>query len=421
MSLAGAEAAPVRVVRICPTTVLTFLVFLSIALVPRFGSLAVLAFLASGALLILRRYDVILARAGPAWWILAVPVWCTISTVWSDYPALSLRYGVQLGLSLVVAMAISAALSPRTLLRTLFVVLAVVAALSLLIGSSRGDTGALQGIFGSKNAFSQTMGLWAISGLALALGRDETRPWRLAGLLSLGPAVLMLVLGQSAGWLVSSVLSIGAGLLFGLLRRWYPAQRALFLLFACAGAAAALYLIQPYLDAIFALFLDATDKDVTLTGRTDLWQEAFDQIADDPLLGKGYNAVWVEGNDVAERMWEMFGITTKTGFHFHNTWISNTVEVGLIGIAFQIAVVGYALVVSLVRVLGDARSDTLFFAMFTLMQVTMSAIELVAFMQFHFESMLLVAAAVYGVRARREEGGRTARRAPSGPAHSAAA
>ena len=82
-------------------------------------------------------------------------------------------------------------------------------------------------------------------------------------------------------------------------------------------------------------FLDATGKDVTLTGRTDLWAVAFQEIAERPLLGVGFQAFWVHGNPLAEQLWAQFGISGRGGFHFHNTLISNTVEIGLLGAALQ--------------------------------------------------------------------------------------
>ena len=82
----------------------------------------------------------------------------------------------------------------------------------------------------------------------------------------------------------------------------------------------------------------STGKDVTLTGRTDLWAVAFQEIAERPVLGTGFQAFWVQGNPLAEELWAMFGIDSRSGFHFHNTLLSNAVEIGIVGVALQAVV-----------------------------------------------------------------------------------
>jgi hypothetical protein len=84
-------------------------------------------------------------------------------------------------------------------------------------------------------------------------------------------------------------------------------------------------------DAILA----ATGKDITLTGRTDLWRVGLEQIAERPWLGQGYQAFWQPGNPEAEHLWRAFGIESRTGFHFHNLYLSNAVEIGIPGAALQ--------------------------------------------------------------------------------------
>ena len=44
------------------------------------------------------------------------------------------------------------------------------------------------------------------------------------------------------------------------------------------------------LAELACLFLDLTGKDITLTGRTDLWTVALVQISERPLLGVGFQA-----------------------------------------------------------------------------------------------------------------------------------
>ena len=102
-------------------------------------------------------------------------------------------------------------------------------------------------------------------------------------------------------------------------------------------SAAVAVLLSSMTDELAKAFLDLTGKDITLTGRTDLWAVAFQEIAERPVLGTGFQAFWVQGNPLAEQLWAMFGIGSRAGFHFHNTLISNTVEIGLVGATLQAA------------------------------------------------------------------------------------
>jgi exopolysaccharide production protein ExoQ len=81
------------------------------------------------------------------------------------------------------------------------------------------------------------------------------------------------------------------------------------------------------MDFVLGLF----GKDSTLTGRTYLWEQGWNAVQKSPILGVGYAAYWVQGFAEAERLWNEFYITTRTGFHFHNTYIEALVELGFVG------------------------------------------------------------------------------------------
>jgi exopolysaccharide production protein ExoQ len=158
------------------------------------------------------------------------------------------------------------------------------------------------------------------------------------------------------------------------------------------------------------VFLDATGKDLTLTGRTDLWQVALDEIAARPWLGAGYQAVWVAGNPLAETLWREFLIESRTGFHFHNAYLSNAVEIGVIGMTMQALLVFGGLIGTLAWVMRDFRAETLFLALFMVRQIVLSMIEVPFFFQFDMATILTVTALVYVRRAAAERTGPVSRR-----------
>jgi len=103
----------------------------------------------------------------------------------------------------------------------------------------------------------------------------------------------------------------------------------LFTVGACALVGAVMAALNlGLLDFVLGIF----GKDSTLTGRTYLWEQGWEAAQQFPILGYGYAAYWVQGFAEAERLWAEFYITTRTGFHFHNTYIETLVELGFVGV-----------------------------------------------------------------------------------------
>jgi exopolysaccharide production protein ExoQ len=313
---------------------------------------------------------------------------------------LSLRYGAQLGLTMVFAVTMASRLSPAAFVRLIWVCFAIAVIASLLFGQVRADGLGWLGIYGSKNAFAMVMATFLLVSFAFVLDRRVGRIWRWAGAGGVGLALVLVLLAQSTGVLIASALAMICGLVIALMRKFSAWQRLSLAVIGCLALIVAALLVISMRAQVLELVLNTTGKDVTLTGRTDLWAVAVEQWRLHPLIGQGYQAFWVPGNPVAEQMWAMFGIEAKSGFHFHNTWLSNAVEIGVIGVALQAIVFGTAVVLSVRWALWCPSVESLFFAMFILRQTILSMVEVVAFMQFDLMSLLTVCAAVYGLRAR---------------------
>ena len=105
------------------------------------------------------------------------------------------------------------------------------------------------------------------------------------------------------------------------------------------------------------LLLGAFGKDATLTGRTYLWSEGWAAAAETPVVGIGYQAYWVQGFSEAERLWAEFYITSRSGFHFHNTYIEVLVELGFVGLVLIGLVMVRVLLAHLGRMLNDGHNQ----------------------------------------------------------------
>lgn len=386
--------------RVCPNVVLTFLAFTSLLFTVWFGSLAALTFLITGSILWLRNPTRALNEAFRYWPILALPLWCLLTWFWSRDPSDSMRYSIQLGFTCLVAVAMAARLSPRNFVWVIFAVHGIAAVLSLAMPSPFGEGEGWRGIFGSKNAFAFAMSNMILVSLALVLDKRTVFRGRILASVGLLLSCFLLIMGQSAGALVTTLLAGTLGLVLAGMGRIPAGLRIMLLLLATLGSVAAGLIAWDFRTEIAAVFLDATGKDMTLTGRTELWSVAFDEIARHPLLGQGYGAVWSPGNPVAEAMWAKFGITGKSGFHFHNTWISNAVEIGIVGAAIEAVLFGAAVVLVWRWALLSPSAPSIFFTILMTRLLVLSAIEVVVYGQFSGDTMIAVAALVYGIRFR---------------------
>ncbi len=397
----GVLEGPGPLLRLCPNVILTGAALLSLLFVVWFASLAALGFLVAGLALWARQPARAVADLVRFWPIHLMAGWCLLSTFWSNEPAITLRLGIQLALTLLIAVAMATRLAPRTFVLVAFVAFGIAAVASLLFGRVRGDGAGWLGIFGSKNEFAFAMSVMTLLSLALLL--DRRGGWiRLPALLGALLGTFLLIMGQSAGALLTTAMAGALGLALVTLRHARLAARLLALVLAFLAAMAVALVVVEYRVELAATFLDVTGKDVTLTGRTDLWAEALREIQARPLLGQGFQAVWVPGNPVAEAMWARFGITNRSGFNFHNTWISNAVEIGLIGVGLQLAVFLTTLALVGRWVVATQTAASLFFAMFMARQLATSLVEVVAYFNFNVITILTVVALVYGLRVQAE-------------------
>lgn len=404
----------VSALRLCPNAILAGTALLSLLFVVWFGSVAALGFLVSGVALWARQPTRAMADLLRFWPVHLIAGWALLSTFWSNEPALTVRLGIQLALTLVIAVAMGTRLAPRAFVRVAFVAFGIAAVASLLFGQIRADGAGWLGIFGSKNEFAFAMSVMTLLSLALLLERQGG--WiRLPALVGMLLGAFLLVQGQSAGAILTTAMSGVLGLALVTLRHARLAARLLVLVLAMLVALAIALVVVEYRVELAEAFLDVTGKDVTLTGRTELWAEALREIRARPLLGQGFQAVWVPGNPVAEAMWARFGIGTRSGFNFHNTWISNAVEIGLVGIGIQLAVFLTTLAVVARWVVATQTAASLFFAMFMARQVTTSLVEVVVYFNFNVITILTVVALVHGLRVQAEasQHARPAARSPS--------
>jgi len=348
-----------------------FLIFIMMATqVAQVGPILVLIELALLALLLVLRGRTALLTALKWWPLLLAPILAAVSTLWSDAPMTTLRYGVQFMLTAYIGVLLARLMTPRRFLVVFMVALFVFCIACILYGRQGTSTEGmvLIGLTGSKNQMGYAAQLLILAGLAVLLLKNVVAWLRWVAALCL-PVGVYILLGVNS----ATALLLGIGGAMMLLVLWFtermqPGGRLSALLLVAVIATPLLLLIPEALQAWDHFLYDTLDKDPTLTGRTILWAHADDLIARRPLLGYGYQAIWMGDSTESVALKRIFGVTDGRTFHFHHQFRQVAVDTGLVGLA---AFVGALLAAGLNYIrqvlLHPSVPTSFFFVVFVLM------------------------------------------------------
>ena len=279
-----------------------------------------------------------LLKRGAVFFLL--PALCLLSTLWSDAPLLSVRFGAFMAVGLLICAYTAVRLDHRQFVVAILVTSAALCIGSLLfmrttfVGGLDGGW-AVIGIFPHKNVLGVRMLVLIIAALAVLLDNGYEKIWRALAAVIIFPALFLLLKSNSA---TALVLLLGGGLMVtaigGLwrpaaaVRGLRPALVALTLvLFAGVSLVVAnTYRINPYTEA-----LERLGKDSSLTGRTYIWRIGNEVIADHPVIGVGAGAFWRPGVNQATRIATVFNADNNQ-FYFHNAYYEVMVHLGIVGL-----------------------------------------------------------------------------------------
>jgi exopolysaccharide production protein ExoQ len=333
-----------------------------------------------GVLFPLRVYRAVLWDFLP--WMM--PLWGAISVIWSDQPVLSLRAAVQTGITTLVGIMFAQALQARA-----FVAVVMYSLLASLLASLY-----ISGIFGAKNSLAFAIALLILSSCWVMLDSKQVKFNRIVALLAAASTPPMLVAAGSEGALLTGGLALVCSFVPFLLRPLPPDARSWAIMLGLFVFSAVLVVaFWSYNDLLDVLLL-SIGKDTTLTGRTMLWSYAAGFIADHPF-GVGQQAFWVEGNRAAERFWALFGIYTRTGFHFHNLWLEIGVELGVPGILIAALTTFVIFFKVLQWVLRDPRPESCFFTGLVIFMIWRTIGEAELYSQFNLAFIIFIASYYY--------------------------
>ena len=244
-------------------------------------------------------------RGGIVWLFVII---CSLSVLWSPVPDISFRGALQIAISTGAALVIARALPPRRFMLAVMGALLIAGIASLLVRRSQWNAGVLTlvGIFGSKNQFGLSQALLLMVSGWIFLDRKASLALRMLALLGAALAFVLLIAARSLDATVVAVGALGCSYAARKLN-WFPRRwrgPILCTIILCMTAMFAVVLL--FSDDIFGQGLQFLGKDATLTGRTFLWDRASKMMEENPFLGVGLQAFWVQGNPFAEELWARF-------------------------------------------------------------------------------------------------------------------
>jgi len=285
------------------------------------------------------------------------------SVIWSVSPDDTIRRTIALTMTTLFGLYVGMRFNQMELLRLLAWSLGITMVASWAVSLALPDmgimkgtlAGAWRGVFVHKNQLGSTMMLAVVVFGVLAYRGGQHRRLAWLGVLS---ALTLVVLSNSQTALLICVILVG---LFGLSKLMsLPARHAVPLSAMAIAAALALviaggFLIEPLLQSL--------GRDITLTGRSEIWLRTLDSAAQRPWLGYGYEAFWV---------------TTVQEERAHNGFLDTWLGLG--GIGLIVLVISYSAAVRdgilMLRVPGNKEAYwvVLFLGMYFLQNMTESTI-----------------------------------------------
>lgn len=368
---------------------LSFFVF---AYSSRLGQASILAYYAVWFPLVLIDYRRVLGNSFRYLWVFSFALFCFLSVFWSAAPPVSMRASVQYLTHIICALIAMRTMTVATLSRGAVAGCGLVLLYSLLFGTylydSLDGTYSFVGAFSSKNQLGLYASLGVFFSYATVLIFRARGLWFIAsGLIGL-LSVYSLAASQSATSVITTLGAVALCVGMQVIMSFTPQNRRVF--FAASLIVMAVIGVGALQFGAMDVILSVFGKDATLTGRTYLWQQGIAAARDNPYFGIGYQAYWVPGFSEAERLWQDFYIASRSGFHFHNTYIEAMVETGLAGTLLLTLILLTTVVSHLRRLLTVDRNpgSLLLFGIASLLLVR-SFVEIDIMHPYHIGSFLL--------------------------------
>lgn len=262
-------------------------------------------------------------------------LYLTASMTWSQAPDITLRRMAGIWGPTLFAFYLIWRFDLPSLLSLTSIALGLAAIGSLFYGVVLPDQGIMQdespelqgawrGLYTHKNSLGQVMLGYAVINLAL---------WRLKkaklALLGLGMAVLLIILSRSTTSLILLPLAFAVPFLQKFMIQSSKIQYVVLVLVFISSIA-----IVAIGASAENLIVELTGKDLTFTGRVELWDMVATSIMEKPLAGYGYGAFWIGEVGESGKINAALDLAYDTA---HNGYLDLALDLGMVGLLLYLA------------------------------------------------------------------------------------
>ena len=300
----------------------------------------------SSLIILSKRLDIILSFIRSEVYLSLFILLCLLSAVWSDHSFISIKRSFQLLVMFLVIIEALLILDPKTLLRQLKIVVSIYLFYNLY--ACRFIPAAIDPIYGTwrgmevqKNWLAQNS-LYCLLSSIVFFNLDKTKSAKIYDTLILFVSLLIIYKAHSSTMLLIVVIIAFSGLMFkieSIFSKLKIGRSLLGLTFLFILIFSITFLF--FSSEIFALVPGYFGKDLTLSGRVDIWKFAWDDIEKKLLLGYGFATYWIMGSSRIEIFASYFeGFMVNEA---HNGYLEIILQLGFIGFTFFIfTIVAYA-------------------------------------------------------------------------------
>jgi exopolysaccharide production protein ExoQ len=266
-------------------------------------------------------------------YVASLIVLAAASILWSQDPSASMQKVFYLFVTTCFGYYLVERFSPRELMQVVMITgaLAIIGSLVLAVALPRygvftgraAESSGWQGIYTHKNTLGLTTMYFLAPALFLPAKGTRQRVWRS---LYIGSSLFLVAMSNSRGaWIMcASLLAFGLIVTVGACLK--PEERVA----AYWGLAVVSIVGAAITWALLPMILALLHKDMTLTGRTQIWSVLLSSLAKRPWLGFGYSAFWVGTR--GESANAIYALKWPRLSYAENGILELALEVGLVGV-----------------------------------------------------------------------------------------
>ena len=269
-------------------------------------------------------------------------LWCTLSIIWADNSFVVLKRLFRFYAVIVVILAFfvhsDSVDDVLVIFKIFFSIFMIVSLISIFTvpGAISRHYREWQGLASSKNGLGQASLISTVIWI-YALSKDESTKAKLFSLFMLLVSLFLLIGAHSITSLSALLFLIIVWFLFELDKIFKPLgiRRTItivFLVFTGLLVMADLFFSGEIMASVFGL----AGKNLTLTGRTDLWADIMVEVKKHLLIGCGYKGFWITDSPKILEVYETYIWLPRSS---HNGYLDILNETGIIGFVMFLGII----------------------------------------------------------------------------------